>query len=174
MSVLKPKTVDARGVANYLLARAEIDQRPLDQLKLQKLTYLAHGWHLGLSGEPLLVQEIHAWPYGPVIPILYDEFKRFGSGPVQDRARYYDRARGWCDFLPAFDPYSKSVVDAVWDQYGKFTGGQLITLTHQPGTPWAKVTQGLSPLEIRDIPIPNPLIREYYHALAIANQTKRG
>ena len=167
------KPTDVRAVANYLLAKAEVDQKPLDQLQLQKLVYLAHGWHLGLSGEPLIVQAVHAWPYGPVIPALYEEFKRFGSGRINGRAQYFDPNSGWGIFPPTLEPYSKAVVDEVWNHYGKLTGAQLITLTHEPGTPWATVTSGRTPAQIRDIPIPNELIQHYYHALAKENQAKR-
>lgn len=157
--------IDARALANYLLSKAEVDQTTLDQLRLQKLAYLAHGWHLGLSGTPLIIQDVHAWPYGPVIPELYHEFKRFGEGPIGGRANW---------FHANLAPYSKGVVDAVWDKYGKMTGNQLITLTHEPGSPWATVANGRRPSEIRDIPIPNELIRRYYNNLAKKNQAKTG
>jgi uncharacterized phage-associated protein len=166
-------TIDARAVANYLLAKADVDQKTLGQLQLHKLTYLSHGWHLGLSDQPLIVQEVHAWPYGPVIPALYFEFKQFGDGPIGGRARYYDRLKGWQDFHPALGDYSKAVVDAVWQNYGNLTGSQLITLTHEPGTPWATVTAGRQPSQIRDIPISNDLIRQYYRGLAQKNQAKK-
>jgi uncharacterized phage-associated protein len=50
------------------------------------------------------------------------------------------------------------------------TGNQLITLTHEAGTPWATVTEGLKPSQIRDILIQNDLIRRYYRDLAVKNQ----
>jgi uncharacterized phage-associated protein len=167
-------TIDARGIANYLLAKAEIEQRVIDQLQLQKLTYLAHGWHLGLSEKSLITQPVLAWPYGPVIRALYDEFKRFGSGRIEGRAMYFDQLEGWCNYRAELSEYSKNVVDAVWNNYGSMTGGQLVTLTHQPGTPWAEVTRGMRPDQIRDLTIPNELIASYYHNLALRNRERHG
>lgn len=165
--------IDARAVANYLLAKAEVDQKPLSHLQLQKLTYLAHGWMLGLSGRPLIGQPVHAWPYGPVIPAVYQAFKQAGNGRITGRATYYDPNAGWRPFEPAMDEYAKAVVDSVWAVYGGMSGGQLITLTHQPGTPWEQVTRGKRPDEVRDVPIPDEIIRRYYHDLAVKNKASQ-
>jgi uncharacterized phage-associated protein len=165
---------DVRAVANYLLAKAEVEQKLLSHLQLQKLTYLAHGWHLGLSDMPLFTQEVHAWPYGPVIPVLYHEFKRFGNEFLSAHACYYDTVLGRKEFVPTMDWYSKAVVDSVWGVYGKYTVNDLISLTHAPGTPWAVVAQSRSGGPIRDIPIPNDLIKNYYRELAMRNQAAKG
>ena len=70
---------DARAIANYLLAKAELDQCSIDHLKLQKLLFIAHGWHLGLNKSPLFRQAVQAWPYGPVVDVVYQAFKAFGA-----------------------------------------------------------------------------------------------
>lgn len=165
--------LDARSVANSLLARAEVDGEELDQLRLQKLVCLAHGWHLGLCDRPLMSQLVHAWPYGPVVPEVYHAFKQFRDRPIRGRAKFYSAGSGWSDFPTAMDPYSKDVIDAVWQKYRGMTVGQLITLTHEPGTPWATVTAGLAPADIRDIPIPNDVTAAYYRKLAEANRAAR-
>lgn len=166
-----PTTADARAVANYLLAKADVEQLRLDPLKLLKLVYISHGWTMGLRGVPLITQQVLAWPHGPVIPDVYHAFKRFGYTPIEGRAVYYDYEAGtWKDYPPTLDPDSKEIVDRVWDAYKGFTGPQLSTLTHQAGTPWALVTEGLQPNQIRDVPIPNEIIRSHYRQLALKNK----
>ena len=66
-------TYDVRAVANFFLDQAQEEGQKLDHMKLQKLAYIAHGWHLAITGEPLFHERVEAWPYGPVIPDLYHE-----------------------------------------------------------------------------------------------------
>jgi len=72
-----PKAVEA--IANWFLDRSKSDGKPVDPMKLQKLIYFAHGWHLGLIRHPLVDELFEAWEYGPVVPSIYHEFKMFGS-----------------------------------------------------------------------------------------------
>ena len=51
-------------------------------MHLQKLVYLAHGWTLAVTGDPLVEDRFEAWDYGPVIRKLYDALRSFGSGPI--------------------------------------------------------------------------------------------
>src|SRR6516164_9635188 len=99
------RTIDARAVANYLLSKADVDQKKLDPLQLQKLVYIAHGWHLGLLNRPLFAQRVEAWPYGPVIEDVYHAFKRFGQNGINGRAVYFDRERN------AWEAYSAELSD---------------------------------------------------------------
>ena len=54
---------NAIAVANYFIDKAKADGVPLTHMKLQKLIYFAHGWHLALYGEPLIDEEIQAWEF---------------------------------------------------------------------------------------------------------------
>src|SRR6476619_3832573 len=54
----------------------------LTQMQLQKLTYIAHGWNLALNERRLVSDELEAWDYGPVYPMLYDHAKYFGKSPI--------------------------------------------------------------------------------------------
>src|SRR6185369_6756877 len=79
---------DPRAVANRLLELARERQLIIDPMKVQKLIYYAHGWHLALTGKPLLDRSVEAWQYGPVLPDVYRAFQEFGAQPITEPARY--------------------------------------------------------------------------------------
>ena len=74
---------DARAVANNLIEMS--GEGPLTPLQIIKLTYICHGWMLGLYGRPLVKQNVKAWTYGPVIPDVYRALKTYRANPVTPR-----------------------------------------------------------------------------------------
>ena len=144
---------DARTVANRFLERAVQDGDALTPMQLLKLVYMAHGWMLGIYGRPLIRDEVEAWQYGPDIPNLYSAIRHFKSQPVVGPLK--SREDG-------LDAEEMSIVDQVYDIYGKRSGPALSRLTHQSDSPWAKVyTRGSFGIEI-----PNDLIEDHYATLA--------
>jgi uncharacterized phage-associated protein len=59
-------------------------------MKLQKLLFFTHADFLIRTGRPLIKQEFEAWDYGPVIPSLYREFKKFKDQPITSKAKCFD------------------------------------------------------------------------------------
>jgi uncharacterized phage-associated protein len=122
-------------------------------MQILKLVYIAHGWQLGLHGRPLVNEPVEAWQYGPVIPSLYHDYKKYGSRPIESIP----------ETKPAtFDDEEKNVIEQVWKGYGKRSGVSLSSLTHEPGTPWS-ITVEQSGLGAE---ISNDLIEDYYGRLA--------
>lgn len=140
---------DARQVANWFVTRAQRDRRTLSIMSLLKLTYIAHGWHLETQNAPLFGNQIQAWQYGPVIPDVYNDFRRQGVA-VHSIAKSVPS----CDF----DPEDVSLLEQVWKIYGGLPPFQLSALTHVPGGPWdiATKTGGYY------ASIPNELIQQHY------------
>ena len=95
-------------MANYFLAKYR-----LTQVKLHKLLYYAHGWHLGFQEKPLLDETLEAWRYGPVVPSIHREFGRFGATPIDCSAMEFDPQHE--DFLsvPRIDASDKFVRDLL-------------------------------------------------------------
>jgi uncharacterized phage-associated protein len=142
---------DAKRVAQYILWLAK--DNPITPMQLLKIVYICHGWMLGLYGRPLVSDGIEAWPYGPVIPKLYQAFKHYGGNFINQ--------------CPSTEPggfthEEQSVMRQVWAAYRTFTGLQLSALTHKPGSPWA-ITR--SKHRINGLPISNDLIEQYYREL---------
>ena len=75
----------ALAVANEFLEIAERGNMGLSPMKLQKLVFLAHGWHLAIHKAPLVREGIEAWQWGPVISDLFHEVKEIGRESIDGR-----------------------------------------------------------------------------------------
>jgi uncharacterized phage-associated protein len=163
---------DVRAVANYIHDKAIADCIFLDHMKLQKLAYIAHGWHLAITGQPLFFNRVEAWKYGPVIPDLYQEFRESGAAGIDHFARRPTVDGGSEEWTLDGEEESKRVIDGVWNSYKQFSGVQLSSMTHQKGTPWAlartKATGN------RSGPVIDPeSIRKHYLELAAKNRERK-
>lgn len=148
-----------KSIANYFLDQARARGEGISPMKLQKLVYYAHGWYAGNTGEPLIDEAVEAWQYGPVIPSLYHEFKRFGSGVIACKAMDFEGME-LCEVPPPSDSKIQEFLNHIWNSYGRYTGIRLSELTHAEGSPWDqtwKESQGL-----RGVDIPLERITEYF------------
>jgi len=127
----------AKSVANYLLDLADADGMTIDPLQMQKLVYFCEGWHLALVGTSLVREQFEAWKRGPVVPALYHSLKHFGFQPVSGRVQHFDpQASRVMEVDRPSDNVSRDLVKEVWSVYKRYTGPQLVGLTHLPGSPW--------------------------------------
>ena len=167
----------ARAIANYFIGQARQDGREVTHMKLQKLSYIAHGWCLALLECPLIQDSVQAWEYGPVYPSLYHELKEYGKDPIHEEILNLEiDESGEFKFSPAsIDEESSdeehkqkivTLLKKVWEVYRKFSAIDLSAMTHEAGTPWGKVVAGYSQAKQKSIPIPNDLIRKHYKELA--------
>ena len=135
-------------------------------MKLLKLLYFAHGWHLAILGRPLLDERVEAWKFGPVVPSIYHEFKDFGLNAISRLARKLSLEKGELVFTtPEICPsgVAESVLkDLVWGIYGKLSASSLSNLTHQSNSPWYEVWFNRGGMHIKGTDIPDELIRDYF------------
>ena len=153
----------AKAVANYFLDRAKRDRIPMTQMKIQKLVYIAHGWHLAMLDRPLIREKIEAWRWGPVIPDLYHDLKEFGNQPVTRESveiviegTAVNLRAPKISFADRDTDKTKILLDRVWRVYHGYTAAQLSAMTHREETPWQEMARNLK------IYIPNKLIQRYY------------
>ena len=116
-----------KNVANFFLSKLDEEAGDLmSHMKLQKLVYYAQGVNLAIFDNPLFQEPIKAWQHGPVVPVLYQEYKKFGSQsiPKPNELDYtiFDRKTHW-------------VLEEVYSEFGKFSGSQLRNMTHSD-PPW--------------------------------------
>jgi uncharacterized phage-associated protein len=142
--------LDANVIANQFLDRGLSDTTPIQPMKLQKLIYLAHGWHLFFLNAPLISQDIEAWKYGPVIPEVYSEFREFKGNPITRLATVPPTS-----LMPT--EIQQRLLDNVWRTYKDKGSIYLSMLTHESGSAWEITRRNCnswySPV------IPNDLIR---------------
>lgn len=150
------------AVANYFIQKGLEEGRPITPMQALKLVYIAHGWHLGYSGSPLISDAVEAWKFGPVIPVLYHEIKVFGANPIDSLISLWDGRGGKVSHPMIHDPKLAKFLDSVWMAYREMNGLQLSTLTHQMGTPWDDVWNRQGGRGRVGAEIPDSLIAEHY------------
>lgn len=69
-------------IANEFIRLSVGDRAHLNQLQLQELVYIAHGWRLALSGAPLTGDRPEASETGPMYRRLASALADYGLDPV--------------------------------------------------------------------------------------------
>jgi uncharacterized phage-associated protein len=141
--------------------------KDLTLLKLMKLVYFAHAWHLvATDGQPLIDEEFEALKFGTVSRDIYDTFKKYRLQPItnQEYPELVDleTLESFYPELPRGDKNFDELIKTIWDLYGKLAATDLSDLTHLPGDPWHIVWEKQEGKNIRGAGIPNHLIHECY------------
>ena len=160
---------NAAAVANTFLdiQAADNSQFPkIDPMKLQKLLYYSQAWWLAGMDSDLFSDDIEAWPWGPVVRVIYVQFIDFGREPIIGKRAVGLVGSGGDYKIREPDKVPEDIrryLDNVWSTHKEFTGIQLSNATHAQGEPWAIVKQRYGSLE--DKPkIPSELIRDVFRA----------
>jgi uncharacterized phage-associated protein len=158
------------AIANEFLKRAQAEGRPLTHMHLQKLVYIAHGWHLAVNNEPLVDEQFQAWEFGPVSLSMYRALKGYGSGPITRLIRQGDDTPGRPEddgdsVTAKLELSEREIIDQIWQEFREYKAFQLSALTHKPDSPWDNAFKrgGQNTL------IPNNDIQDYFAVLADAS-----
>ena len=101
----------------------EIEIPKITPLELQKYLYYVQGITLAVYGIPAFENDIKAWSYGPVVEEIYHKYKENKGKEIKDY-KEINISKG-----------IKEIIKKVVSGYGKYTGYQLIDLTHEE-EPW--------------------------------------
>jgi len=159
----------ALAVANEIILLAKAAGNPPTQMKLQKLMYFAHGWHLALTDNALINETFEAWKYGPVVPSVYHEFKSYGVvGITSLGTEMQTLGTSGIQWIPPQmvdgSGYAAALLRKIWEVYGCYGGNQLSVMTHAQGSPWKiAYREGLNR------PIPNEHIKSYFQGVMEKN-----
>ncbi|MEO0986863.1 MAG: type II toxin-antitoxin system antitoxin SocA domain-containing protein [Cyanobacteria bacterium J06639_14] len=123
-------------------------------LKLQKLLYYSQAWNLVFSGRPLFSEKIEAWVHGPVIPRVYQFYKKFGGGSIKNTKEF-----------AVLSKREKEVLEMVCQVYGDCSPYYLEELTHSE-LPWIKARRGLRPLARSNREVSMSDMKNYYTSFA--------
>lgn len=163
---------DARVIANDLLALARRDGERLDLARTMHLVYFAHGWSLGLTGRPLVDEEIQARDGGPIVSSLYEEGRRIGINPVPEGFWFPDED-GAVVALAAGAEAAHALVNRIWGVYGPLTDLALAEMVAGSGTPW-RMTWYANIAGLRQLAIRNADVERYFIALRHRGESERG
>lgn len=154
-------------IANYFIQKGKEENDHIDLLKVVKLVYLAHGWHLGLKDKPLINEPIIAHRYSLGVESVYKNFK--------NKDLYIT-----CFKKEKIKTELKVFLDEVWNQYKDWTSLQLSIICHKKGSPWDKIFKEYKNKSIfslfgyvwdKDIIIPDFMIKDYYKELIKKQET---
>lgn len=156
------------AIANYFIQKANDECISMTPMKVLKLVYISHGWHLAFYSSPLIEEEVLAWKYGPVIHSVYREFKIYGDTNINDTGFFFNHKMEMVTPIPEKGKWA--FLDRVWEVYKKFNGIELSALTHETGTPWDTVWNVRKGKDIKNAVIPNEVIKTYYDKKAQASK----
>ena len=120
-------------VAKYILNLINEDYgETISNLKLQKILYYIQGYFLAYFDKPLFEDKIVAWAYGPVVPSVYNEYKKYGNNslPVHEITQ-----EEYHMFINNLSKNELGLIQQVFETYIDYYAYNLVNMTHSE-TPW--------------------------------------
>ena len=146
---------DVLDVAKYALDKLGY----VSTMKLQKIVFYSHAYHLVRQGLPLFDDRIEAWVNGPVVRALFQEHK----GQFVISAGFFgDVDEG------SLSNVEKASIDHVIACIGDMSGADLSELTHSEA-PWETARQGYEPNQRLDKEITKESICTFYSGASLGN-----
>ena len=139
-------------IRNYAEEQKDSEKEKMTNLKIQKLLYYAQGVNLAITDKPLFEEDIIAWAHGPVVEIVYQEYKSNGKNGIKYRSKKEDK--NICDRLTN-DKTTIDILEFVYDKFGQYEAWKLRNMTHDE-RPWKETQQNNV--------INNNLIKEFFRA----------
>lgn len=129
--------ITALNVSNNFLDRGFKEDIDITPMKLQKMLYFVYRDYLKKTNKVIFNDRFETWKYGPVIPEVYEVFRKYRAKPI--KKFYYEpdeKTVLGVDFSKA--PIFEDVFNNVWNKCKELSGTQLSSLTHKDGSAWKK------------------------------------
>lgn len=141
------KMYKALSVARYIIERCHLQEKTISNLKLQKILYFVQAEFLVSRNQPCFAEKIEAWDFGPVVPIVYQKYKIFGSANIPVVGHR----------ITVIIPHADRIlIDEIVDECAKYSASTLVDITHHQ-TPWIRAhNEGYNSV------ISNESIKEYF------------
>lgn len=153
----------AMDIAQYVINYSIDIGKPVSNLKLQKLLYYIQAAFLVEKNTPCFADSIENWRHGPVVPEVYQKYKKYLYNDIADRQREYFEIhiddnyniRSNCIKFDneKIEEEDKKLINKVVDSLSKFGPWQLVDKTHEED-PWLS--------SYRDEAIDNDSIQKYF------------
>ena len=137
---------NALPLAQYTVTKCEVEGEPISNLQLQKIMYFLQSVYCrSTHGKLLFPEEFEAWPYGPVLPDVYEQFSNYGGRLIHE---HYQVSLN-------LSPWVKRFIDEGIEVLRKKSPWDLVKTSHAPGSPWEHIWSNGSGFKET---IPNELI----------------
>lgn len=117
-----------KQIAQYIITKCTECEKPVSNLKLQKMLYFIWIDYYKETGKHLFEDDICAWQFGPVCPDVYYEYCSYGGMEIDS---LFD-----CSSITSDD---KEILDKRISHYNNIPVSKLVNLTHQRGKPWDEI-----------------------------------
>ncbi len=137
----KHYTYPVRDVSHYIIVYSNKKDYGVSNLKLQKLLYFVQAFFLINDCPPCFDEKIEAWDFGPVVPEIYREYKRYGGMdiPTIDYYVKFEKKNIWNTeriyYEDIISDDDKEMIQAVVDKFAHCSATFLVNLTHNQD-PW--------------------------------------
>lgn len=113
-------------IARYIIKYCNENGYVISNLKLQKLLYFIQAEFLVSKNTSCFSDNIEAWDFGPVVPIVYRRYKVYGSAHIP--------------FMFEDDSYNiekedKDLINGILDKCAVYSASYLVDITHKQD-PW--------------------------------------
>lgn len=135
---------DVLDISRYIINYCNSKDYDLSNLKLQKILYFIQAYYVSKSKDkkPCFKDRIEAWDFGPVVPKVYHEYKKYGSTNIPAVTTYIklDRNNIWnskvVEYSDEFiEDYDKEIINNLVDNFSRFSTTVLVRITHNQ-LPW--------------------------------------
>ncbi|WP_018249860.1 Panacea domain-containing protein [Orenia marismortui] len=145
-------------IADYFISFSNVTNDLITNLKLQKLVYYAQAWHVTIFKNRLFEGDFQAWVHGPVLPSLYDDYKKFRWKPIE---RDDLDEKSLQQIRNKIGEEKTEFMEELIEEYFTLSAYELERLTHEE-EPWRKARKGLSPDQPSSREIQIRWMKEYY------------
>lgn len=119
----------ALDVARYIITKCSLCEKPVSNLKLQKMLYFLWVDFYKQTHRYLFLDDICAWKLGPVVPDVYYEFCSYAGRPI------------YCVYTCEIDYNDTKLLDKIVTDYIDTPANVLVNRTHARGTAWDEIYQ---------------------------------
>ena len=114
-------------VARYIIHHEAQQNRPVSNLRLQKLLYFVQAKFVMDSHgtSPCFYEKMEAWGFGPVVREVYYEYRYYGGAMIPPER----------NFSTTIAPRDQSMLDEILNDCAQFSTSALVHITHSQ-TPW--------------------------------------
>ncbi len=117
----------AIDVAKHIINYCYDQNKPISNLKLQKILYFAWiDYYNETGGIYLFHDDICAWKFGPVVPKVYDRFCHYVGMPIR------------FSFISNLGRYDANILETSVKKNIDRSVYELVSRTHRPGGAWHK------------------------------------